>query len=423
MKDVSRRALLAGLPASLASTLKSAPKPLDLLAIAEAYVKLAEAGRANKMWWGRLGGSEEERASARLLAEQLTPAAERIWFEAFHFSAERPTFWQLQVDTQPLASAMPVPIDGRLPEGQLSAPLRWIGAGEDWEKAAGRWAFLQAPSIGSVHEGKLFDRAAGAGAAGFIFSLPTPGGTWRVVTRAEDPNAVLPIPCFSVDATDGAHLLEAATRDTLIAGSIAYERTGQRDGTNVVAHLPGQGKLQVALFAHMDGYYSGALDNASGLATLVGLAQRIRRLNPRSQHADFWFVGTSASLNHEAGMRAFLDSDIRRALNLNQAIFLDCTDATGSGSRTAYLGTSGWPEVRRAMKRLMQPSPALLDDCFGDQRALCERKQLQARSFCLTQTPPSRYTDHDTLDKLSADGLQRSVEFFMRLLQATSAVG
>jgi len=427
----------------------------NLLALAAAHVQLAEADRGRSVLWGRLGGSAAERASARLFGKQIKPDIRRTKLESFKFSAYRPARWSLAIHgaTSPtlLPSAMPTPFDARFPDGAVRAPLVLIANDSDWSAARGKWAFVRAtmqgsPARNSIREGNLYKRAVDAGAVGFVFSLPMKPGRWRAVVPIDKayalrdeayPDKCRAVPCFCVDAHDGELLERAVSASGSVFASIEYEPRVDREGLNVVGYLPGKGQLGVGLFNHLDSFFSGANDNASGLATTAGLAYRLSRLPVEKRLADFFFVALSAHHDGAEGMRAFAEHDPNRFARLSQAILIEHTDARGGREakasgwpprlndlRQAYLGNKGWPDVREALPALvkdsgvMSVSPQAVDACIGDLLAVCDRQ----KSFSLIQAPPYYHTDHDTIDKISRAGLEASVDFHMRLLKVTGAL-
>ncbi len=420
----------------MAAGLAGAPSP-DLLEIAAAHVRLAEATRAQTQLWGRIGGSEAERASARLLAEQLRPSLGSVELESFSFTAFRPTQWRVAAGFAALRSAMPAPFEARFPDGLVRAPLAEVSPEGDWSRVRGKWVFLKASTGGSaattvIREKLLYQRAVEAGAAGMLFSLPTPPGTWRSVVPVDKPYALKderypdgrrPIPCFSLDAEDGERLQAGAT----VSASIAYEPETRREALNTVGRLPGPGP-QVAILNHLDSFFSGAIDNASGIATTVGIARRLAAMAPATRRSGFWLVGLAAHHDSAAGMRAFLARDPARAAAIGQWILLEHTDAATAelnNGRVAYLGSQGWPEVRAALPRLARASgvmtvdPPARDACIADLYVNCG----QARSFCLMNVPLYYHTDHDTLDRITRQGLEAAVDFHLRLLEATGSIG
>ena len=52
---------------------------------------------------------------------------------------------------------------------------------------------------------------------------------------------------------------------------------------------------------------------------------------------------------------------------------------------------------------LMTAPPAVAHECIADLFVICDRVQ----PFCLMAAPPYYHTDHDTIDKLSEEGLDR----------------
>lgn len=425
----------------------------DLLDVAAGHVAIAESTRDETQLWGRLGGSPAEHRSAELLAEQLEPWVDEVRIESFSFEAHRPRTWRLTLaDGTVLRSAVPAPFDARFPESTraalvaartLAAPTGPASAG-----VAGKWIYHPAtmdgsPGRNSVRSSLLYERAADAEAAGLVFSLPFPTGRWRAVVPVDKPYALpderypdgrRPIPSFAVDAVDGALLAEAAARGSELVAEVRYAGTTGLEGHNVVARLAGRGERTVVLAAHLDSFYSGANDNASGLATLVGLAHRLSRLPADQRLAHFVFLGQAAHHDAAAGMRAWL----RGAGELDpddHVILVEHTEAragedrdTGwpelNDFRAAYVGPRGWPEVEAALPELVRASglmsraPQVVRACIADLFVPCG----EVVTFTLIQGPPFYHTDHDMLDKISRSGLENAVDFHLRLLDVSGSL-
>jgi hypothetical protein len=427
------------------------PSLSDLLRIATEHVRIAEAARGRFKLWGRVGGSAAEHASARLFERQIKPYLQSSKLEPFKFTAHRPVNWSLAVERASMISAMPAPFDARFPDREVRARLLLIANEADWNSARGKWAFVRATMQGSsarnsIRDGNLYKRAVEAGAAGLIFSLPLKPGRWRAVVPIDKayalrdeayPDKRRPLPCFCVDAMDGDALEQSAAKHQNVSARVTYEPNNDREGLNVVGHLPGKGQLGVVFFNHLDSFFSGANDDASGLATTVGLAQRLSRMPADKRLADFFFVALSAHHDGAEGMRAFAEHYPNVLNNASQSILIEHTDAQAgregreagwparlNDQRQAYLGSKGWPEVRAALPRLVKESgvmtvaPPMVDACIGDLLAVCD----QTKSFCLIEAPPYYHTDHDTLDKISRAGLEASVDFHIRLLEVTGAL-
>lgn len=416
---------------------------LRLLDIARSYVALAEKSRAETQLWGRLGGGAVERESATLLGDQLRPFLEHVELEAVEFEAYRPRHWRLALsDGVVLESAMPAPFDAWMPDASPAAIVH-ARAEEDWARAKGAWIFVEATTAGSaastnVRSEKLYQKAVQSGAAGFVFSLPTPPGVWRSVVPVDKffalpdliyPNHRRPIPCFSVDSADGARL--AAVAGKTLTVSIGYEDATAQRGLNTVATLPGTGDEWVMIACHLDAFFGGANDDASGIAVMVGLAKALSAMDKSARHANFVFVGLSAHHDEGAGMQDFAAYDPARMARITTAILLEHLDMhpgddlpVSAGTppfndrRMAYLGPKGWPAIEPKLLRLVQETglmtaaPGITHECIADLLVVCDRVQ----PFCLMAAPPFYHTDHDTMDKLTEDGLRRAVEFHLRLL-------
>jgi hypothetical protein len=419
-----RRREFLQLAAVAALPIPAAPSLLD---VAAEHVRLAESEKDRPQLWGRLGGSETERAAARLLARQLDLRGTRL--EPATVTGHRPVRWSVRPESGgELTSAIPTPLGARFPPAETRARVAR-------EAVAGQWWLVKGSLSGSVasnsiRDGLFYQRAVEAGCAGLLFSLPGAKHFVAPIDKAfaeldeRYPDLRRPIPCFCLGEEDAARISPGVT----VTSRVEYHPRFRWEGLNVVAQLGGGGggKPDVALLAHLDSVFSGAVDNASGLATLVGLARRLKELPASARPADFYFVGLSGHHDGSAGMRAFRDADARRWEALDQLILLEHTDAqppAQNDRRQAFLGQDGWPELRQALpvlareSRLMTVDPPATDACIGDLHAVCGEKQ----TFCLIQAPPYYHTEQDTLDKITQAGLERAVDFHLRLLRMIGA--
>lgn len=428
----------------------AAPPPDDLLALAARFVEIGERGRRDGSLWGRLGGSPEESAAAELLTGALAPYVDGVAAEGFDLTATRPRRWSLVLGGVPLASAMPAPVDARFPEGPVEAPIVVVAGEGDWSRVSGAWAYVAAtmkgtPALNSVRDGKLYDRALEAGARGFVFSLPMPPGTWRVVPPVDKayalgdsrfPDGRRPIPGFCVDAEDGARIAAAAGH--VLVGAVEADERDRFTAANVVARVAGELPATLAVMSHLDGFFSAANDNASGLATLVGLARRIHAVRARgARTASFELVGLAAHHDGGAGMRAFQARDPARFASLAGIVLIEHTDGLAGNERAAagwpadfndkrqaFLGNEPWPEIEAALPELVRASelmpaaPVTAHACISDLLVVCDRLP----TFTLIQAPPYYHTDHDTLDKISRAGIEHAVDFHLRLLERAGFV-
>jgi Peptidase family M28 len=456
MTRVTTRSSLFALVVMLCAHATVHADPLRLKPVAAAHIDSTHACQGETMLLGRLGGSDAERASAKLMLEQLSPYLDEVHLESFELKTHRPVSWTIAPrDGASLTTVMPAPFDARFEITQGAWQVQWVREDADWDTVRGKWAYVRAamdggPSRTNVRRDLLYQKAVALGAAGFLFSLSFQEGRWQVVVPVDKPYAVpdarypggyRPIPAFSMDSVDGKAVEEAALSGAPLDFSLRYENEGDTapsafDALNTVGVLYGPTDRHLAIVAHLDSFFDGANDNASGLATFVGLAQALSEI-PRSERlATFHFVAISSHHDEGKGMRAW--SEMHEALldSLEALILVEHTDAVPgdlAGTdlsenlrdlRAAYLGDDGWPEVEAALPELVMESglmtraPRMVHGCIADLFVVCDRVQ----PFCLIMAPIFYHTNHDTLDKITEEGLQRSVDFHLRLLAVIGAL-
>ncbi len=235
------------------------------------------------------------------------------------------------------------------PAGGLTAPLVDVSGGQTENYA--RLSREQTEGCihlawgGSLHRRDICLNAGRAGAVGVIVAHPdpnpveTPDGPSYLV-EAGTSTVLGRLPTLAVSHQVGDRLRRAAEQGASVRMHSARRYTLGR-GYNVVGELPGQTKEYVALIAHHDAWYSGAADNAAGVAALLSLAQawlfpggRVTR-PPRTLR----FISTAAE---EEGLMGALADVILRGFKLKArcrgVVSLDVVGAPGE-----TLWATGWP--------------------------------------------------------------------------------
>ena len=192
------------------------------------------------------------------------------------------------------------------------------------------------------------------GKAVFIFSMPLPG-SWRhtataegALRRAEAKGAAaifaiiaLPgnirtqlyptgtnVPTFSLGMDDGY-----AVRDLIgqaAAGQAPHVKVrldvnmepGLKTGT-VWGTLPGMTDETIYILAHRDGWFEAGTDNASGVATMVGLAEYFSKIPKQKRRRTILFAGTSGHHNGGNFSGTWL-LDHRDELFAKTALMINC---------------------------------------------------------------------------------------------------
>ena len=75
----------------------------------------------------------------------------------------------------------------------------------------------------------------------------------------------------------------------------------------MVGLLPGSGGYAVGIMCHIDSFFTGACDNASGMAAMIGLAEGLSRLPVGARKADVYLLGLAVK---HRGKFVTLDSGV-----------------------------------------------------------------------------------------------------------------
>src|SRR5262249_14411623 len=123
------------------------------------------------------------------------------------------------------------------------------------------------------------------GAAAVIIVLGIPGNftTQLWGSGGEGPDLTR-VPWFSVGLEDGTALRELIERGVPVKLRIrlAIESRTDLKPSAVFGVLPGVTDEQILIIAHTDGFWEAAVDNASGVASMLGLAEYFSKI-PKAQ--------------------------------------------------------------------------------------------------------------------------------------------
>ena len=166
---------------------------------------------------------------------------------------------------------------------------------------SGRIALIQR---GGCNFGVKALNAQAAGASGvIIFNEGNPGRTDLLIGSLSDAadNPIVPtIPVAFTTFAGGVNLLNQYRNGTppVMNISISAIVDPNRDDWNVIAESKGGDKNHVVVVdAHLDAIYgAGMLDNASGSATILDVAQKMKNVQPLNKLRFIWFGGEELGL-------------------------------------------------------------------------------------------------------------------------------
>lgn len=209
-----------------------------------------------------------------------------------------------------LSSLLPALRTAPTPPEGLDLEAIWVGTGTNADFAGrdvrGKAVFIHTiPAPGSMGhsasqswEGAI-QRAAerGADAIFVVYGISDNFAIWQGLGLSPEYRH---IPGFFMGYRDGT-----AVREMIGSGEPVRVRirvsTEEREGlrsASVWGTLPGATDEDIFVMAHLDGWFEAALDNASGVAVMMGLAEYFARIPQAERRRNLIFIGTAG---HHAG--------------------------------------------------------------------------------------------------------------------------
>ncbi|MEA2609616.1 MAG: hypothetical protein QOJ75_1859, partial [Chloroflexota bacterium] len=272
----------------------------------------------------RNSGEPGYKASADYVAQKMTDAGYNVTIQTYPFTYYAYTAPPTMSEVSPTAHVYGLSTEWNPGQsvGTANAELKPAGGiiippaatststsgctAADFSGFAGKIALIQR---GGCNFGVKAINAQAAGAAGvIIFNEGNPGRTAVLGGSLVDAAGVPVIPTIPVAFTSfaiGSDLLDqyqAAVQNQtdLPVMSIAIQALVQENAPdyNVIAESKGGDKNHVLVVdAHLDAIYgAGMLDNASGSATILDIAEKMKNVTPLNKLRFIWFGGEELGL-------------------------------------------------------------------------------------------------------------------------------
>lgn len=275
----------------------------DLTAISRKY---RDAG--HPQFWGRIIGTSADSDTAEWMLDKFRQfGLSDVHLQPFDLPDQwMPQSWEIAVTangkTIHAETAQPAyQTKGTPPEG-LDLEAVYVGTGSaadfDGRDVRGKAVFVfSMPLPGSwrntaVVEGAL--RMAEEKGAAALFDIVALPGNIRTQLYPSRTN----VPTFSMGMDDGY-----AIRDLIGKGPTRVKvrldvkmQPGMKTGT-VWGTLPGMTPETINVIAHRDGWFESGTDNASGVATMVGLAEYFSKVPKEKRRRTIVFAGTTGHHN------------------------------------------------------------------------------------------------------------------------------
>jgi hypothetical protein len=266
-------------------------------------------------YWGRIAGTQSDKETQQwLLAKFKAIGLEDVRLQEFdmppHWS---PKSWEVSVSSEgktiKLGTARPLQWAAATPPGGLTLNAVWVGLGTPADflgrDVKGKAVFIHStPTPGMRNHTAMWNgamkRAEDLGAATVVVVFGMPG---NVASQLISGAGVTKVPVFSIGLGDGTAVRELIEkgRTPSVRFSLDVEMATGRKTANVWGVLPGTTDEDVVVIAHTDAHFDGALDNASGVATMLGLAEYFVSVPKAQRRRTIKFVGLPA---HHTGQGA-----------------------------------------------------------------------------------------------------------------------
>jgi hypothetical protein len=309
--------------------------------------------QGHPQFWGIIAGTSGDADEAQWLLgkyKQLGLSDTRIQTINLFHPQWAPESWEVIAAggerSMTLSSAQPAYATTATNGKPLDVPVVYAGLGSDADLAGrdlrGKAALLFRDAPGYSFPPALLKRLESAGAAA-IFMSDFRGGNFS--TQAYRANSI--VPTFNLGTGDASRL-----RDLIAAAPagipphvrIRLDARWAADQKSflVWGTLPGATDETIYVIAHRDGWFHASGDNASGVATMLGLAEHFARV-PRSQRRrTLIFIGTDGHhANNPSGYgREWLAAN-RERLFSKTALMINAEHPSEALTRG---GTAGWTQ-------------------------------------------------------------------------------
>jgi peptidase M28-like protein len=415
----------------------------ELAAMARAY-----RDRGHPQFWGRIIGTDADAANARWLAAKLTALGlADVHEQPFDLPPQwMPQSWRVTAsaagESRPLESAQPTYRSEATPAGGLDLEAVDAGFATDAELAGrdftGKAVFFYSTDTMSRHataSNGAWKRILEHHPAAMFITLLIPGN----LRLQFYPVGGGTVPTFALGQEDGLAVRQliakahggAAPRVTL---QLDVKMTPDLKTSTVWGTLKGTTDENVMLVAHRDGWFEGANDNGTGVATMVGVAEYLSKLPAASRRRSVTFLGTTGHHDGTAESGTWLAA--HKELFANTALLIN-SEHTAAQQLVAYNGTvrkassaspemwfaGGSPKLEAIALAAYRAFGVPIYD-RGERSAAGEigRIQTLAPSLQLIDTGLYWHSDHETPDIIPADALANVTRAFAKIIVDTDSV-
>lgn len=280
--------------------------------VAQAQISRRFRDRGHPKYWGRIIGTASDTESAEWLAGRFRDIGlTDVRIQPLDLTPQwTPRSWEVSVTmagkTLRMDSAQPTYGSAPTPPGGLDLEGVYVGLGSEADyqgkdvRGKAVFMFSQAGLQLGTDWAALAKRADAKGAAA-IFDVDMLPGNMRSQGYPTNTRA----PSFTVGSGDGFALRDAIgaspAETPRVQVTLDVQRVPNLKTSLVWGTLPGATDETIYIVAHRDGWFDAAGDNASGVASMLGLAEYYGKLPQAQRRRTMVFIGLDGHHNSGEG--------------------------------------------------------------------------------------------------------------------------
>ena len=272
-------------------------------------------------------------------------------------------------------------------------------------------------------------RANKAGATMVLIVMDIPGD----VTTEPEAGAGTTVPTLTISVKEGTAIREAveAGKDVTLRLRADIERKPRLKTANVWGVLPGATDENILVMAHTDAMFEGALDNASGIVMMLGIARHYAKLPQEQRRRTITFV-TTPDHHHGASGIKWINANMPDFLD-KTALIVNCEHP--SQTQTYRLGSGIMTSTETSARRwFVGGSEALRRVVLGSMKqfgvavyARPEGRPGGELQHVYTKAPSFHVIDHifyhsdaDTADLVPAWGIEAVARAYLKVIDSVN---
>jgi Peptidase family M28 len=398
-------------------------------------------------FWGRIIGTDADAENGRWLAARFKAIGlSDVREQGFELPPQwMPQSWSVSASaggkTLPLGSAQPTYRSEATPAGGLDLEAVDVGLATDADLARqdvkGKAVFFYSNDYMSRHataSNGAWKRISEKGPAAIFITLMIPGNI-----RFQFYPVQSPLPTFSLGLEDGLAVREMIARSPggaapRVSLRLDVKMVPDLKTATIWGTLPGATDENIMVVAHRDGWFEGANDNGTGVATLLGIAEYFAKIPAAERRRTITFVGSTGHHDGTAESGTWLLQ--HKELFAKTALIINC-EHTAANQLVAYNGTvrkasstspllwyvGGSAQLEQIVLGAYRTFGVPIYD-RGERSAAGEIGRIQnlAPSMQLIDTGLYWHSDLETPDIIPAAGLAATTRAYAKIIADVNAV-